>query len=62
MFANRHICVVLRSSVRHIGGPKFMHKSKNTSNLVSTKISIDLAYPTLDHVCSDRLYIVINVT
>ena len=38
MFSNHHICVVLWSHVRHIGGrncPKWIHKSKYTSFLAN---------------------------
>ena len=38
MFANHHTCVVLQSSIRHIGGwnsPKVMHKFKYTLLLVN---------------------------
>ena len=40
MFTNHPICVVLQSSVCHIGGwncPKFMHKSKYAYILVKLK-------------------------
>ena len=46
MFANHHICIVLRSSVHHISGwncPQFMHKSKYTYILVQG-ISYQNAY------------------
>jgi hypothetical protein len=32
------------------------------AKIYSTIISIDMSYPTLDHVCSDCLYVLFNVT
>ena len=42
---NHHICVVLRCSVRHIGGwkyPKFMHKSKHVTSIYPSSINTKL--------------------